>query len=147
MDGVAQLLAIEAIKNLKARYWYYVDSKQWDAWFELFTPDGTFQWDTEVSTQGRDGKPIEKLVGRAALAEVRRIMADARSVHMGHAPIIDILSETEARAIWPMEDIVERAEQQRHGWGHYHETYQKIDGRWFIRSSHLRRQRLSVTTL
>ena len=36
---------------------------------------------------------------------------------------------------WRNGDKVEQA----HGWGHYHETYVKIDGRWFIKSRKLTR--------
>ena len=146
MDALSQLLDIEAIRQLKARYFYYVDSKDWDAWLDLFTPDAAFEWDNAVATLGRDGETSQKYVGREGLAEIPKIVADARTVHMGHTPIIEILSETEARAIWPMEDIVERAQQDRRGWGHYHETYRKIDGRWLIRSLHLRRQRLVIAS-
>lgn len=30
---------IEQIKQLKAKYFRFVDTKQWDAWGELFTED------------------------------------------------------------------------------------------------------------
>ena len=30
---------IEHIKKLKARYFHLIDTKQWDAWGELFTED------------------------------------------------------------------------------------------------------------
>jgi hypothetical protein len=144
MEAVAQLMAIEAIKHLKARYWYYVDTKAWDAWVDLFTSDGAFQWDSQVSALGRDGMPGEKYAGREGLAKVGKVLEGARTVHRGHAPIIDVVSETEARAIWPMEDIVDRADHELHGWGHYHETYEKVDGRWLIKTSHLHRQRMQT---
>lgn len=32
-----------------------------------------------------------------------------------------------------------------HGYGHYHETYEKIDGRWRIKTSKLTRLREDVT--
>ena len=35
-----ELAAIEAIKQLKARYFYCVDTKAWDGWREVFAPNG-----------------------------------------------------------------------------------------------------------
>jgi hypothetical protein len=33
-----------------------------------------------------------------------------------------------------------------HGYGHYHETYEKVDGRWRIKSSKLTRLREDIVT-
>jgi hypothetical protein len=38
-DDAATLLAVEAIKQLKARYCRYLDTKDWAAWRALFTDD------------------------------------------------------------------------------------------------------------
>ena len=43
MDPVERLVAIEEIKRLKARYVRLCDSKQWDAWGEVFTDDCEFR--------------------------------------------------------------------------------------------------------
>jgi hypothetical protein len=145
MDAARQLLDIEAIKRLKSSYFLYVDTKQWDAWLDLFTPDGSFQWDAAPSAMGRDPKTGDKLVGREALSIIGRMLEGACTVHIGHSPIIDLVSETEARGIWGMEDIVEKADESVHGWGHYHEVYRKTDGGWRIQSSHLRRLRVVTT--
>ena len=32
------------------------------------------------------------------------------------------------------------------GYGHYHETYEKVDGRWYIKSSKLTRLREDIST-
>ena len=47
MDRLTELTEIEAIKQLKARYCRLLDTKQWDAWRELFTDD--FVSDTSPS--------------------------------------------------------------------------------------------------
>ena len=145
MDAATRLLELEALKRLKASYFYFVDTKDWDSWLDLFTPDGSFQWDEAPSTLGRDGRPGEKLVGREALSGVAKMLEGACTVHIGHSPLIDLVSETEARGIWGMEDIVEKSDQTVHGWGHYHEVYRKTNGAWRIQSSHLRRLRLVIT--
>jgi hypothetical protein len=32
-----------------------------------------------------------------------------------------------------------------HGWGHYHETFEKIDGKWLIKTLRLTRLRVDQT--
>ena len=66
-----------------------------------------------------------------------------QSVHHGHCPEIEVLSDTEARGIWAMEDIVEFTDGTLHGYGHYHETYRKEGGEWRIATLHLTRIRLT----
>jgi len=39
MDAIQRLLTIEEIKQLKARYFRYMDTKQFDRLAELFAPD------------------------------------------------------------------------------------------------------------
>jgi len=144
MDTGEQLLAIEQIKALKARYFRLFDTKQWAEWGEVFTEDATLQFDTAVSTLGRPGNPVPKFEGRTAIVamcEARN--ATSQTVHHGHMPEIEILSATEARGKWAMEDIVDHGTYVVHGFGHYHETYRKIAGRWQIATVLLTRLRLS----
>jgi hypothetical protein len=64
-------------------------------------------------------------------------------------PEIDVLSEDAARGTWAMEDVLRWTAggsdltQVLHGYGHYHDSYARVDGRWLIQSSSL--SRLSVT--
>jgi hypothetical protein len=143
MDAAQQLLEIEKIRRLKARYWRCMDTKDWDGFGAVFTEDATLLFDTDVSTLGRDGKPHPLISTRQG---IRDFVADwgryATTVHQGHTSEIDILSETEARGIWSMEDIVEHPDTIMHGHGHYHETYRKVDGAWLIATVHLTRLRV-----
>ena len=69
---------LEAIKQLKARYFRLMDTKQWEAFRELFTDDAVMQ-----STPD----PEERFVGGDEIAaKVSRALADAVSVHHGHTP-------------------------------------------------------------
>ena len=43
---------LEAIRQLKARYFRFMDTKDWDAWRELFTDDVLGWTDNAVSTRG-----------------------------------------------------------------------------------------------
>jgi hypothetical protein len=58
-------------------------------------------------------------------------------------PEIELLSDTRARGVWAMEDIVDDGDRVVHGYGHYHDTYEKVGGDWRIASVHLTRIRMS----
>ena len=67
------------------------------------------------------------------------------TVHQVHAPEIDITSATTARGVWALEDVVRFGPGVNlRGYGHYHETYEKLDGQWRIKSSKLTRLREDV---
>ena len=69
----------------------------------------------------------------------------AQTVHHAHTPIIEIVSDGEARGIWAMEDIVDRGSEMIHGFGHYHEKYRRVDGKWRFAAVRLTRLRISKT--
>ena len=48
------LVELEALKRLKATYFYHIDHKNRDEWIALFTPDASLAWDGTVSTLGRE---------------------------------------------------------------------------------------------
>lgn len=141
MNDIEMLHDIEALKQLKARYCRLLDAKDWAAWRELFTDD--FLSDTTAS----GGKRIEG--ADAFIAFVRRMLGAARkiTVHQVHAPELELLSATDARGIWALNDIVRLAPGfTLHGYGHYHETYAKQQGQWRLRSSRLTRLRADIRT-
>jgi hypothetical protein len=140
-DVATALLAIEAIKQLKARYCRYLDTKEWAGWRALFTDD--FVSDTSEA----GGKLIvgaddfvaftRKGIGRPAQA----------TTHQVQAPEIDLTSATTARGVWALHDVVRFGPGVTLvGFGHYHETYESIDGRWLIKSSKLTRLREDIVT-
>ena len=58
------------------------------------------------------------------------------TVHQVHAPEIELTSPTTANGVWALNDIVRLTYGLNlNGFGHYHETYEKIDGQWYITSS------------
>ena len=65
--NVEELIAIESIKKLKAKYLRYMDQRLWDDWINLFCEDATIR----VTMQGEEfcfwtGKK-EILEGNSAL--------------------------------------------------------------------------------
>ena len=131
------LLQIEAIKQLKARYCRYLDTKDWDSWRSLFIDD--FRSDTAQA----GGKVI---VGADEfVAFTRRSLGERATVHQVHAPEIELTSPTSARAVWALEDVVRLAPGVNlRGYGHYRESYQLIDGQWLIAESTLTRLREDI---
>jgi hypothetical protein len=141
MTPVEQLLAIEEIKSLKARYFRHIDFKEWDAYQALFTPDFIFYRDDgEVSVRGRD----------EFAPRVKGLLDSSKSIHQGYLPEIHIQSPTRASGIWVMEDLItwEPGDPcgmtKMQGWGHYHETYEKHAEGWLIASSRLTRLRVDI---
>jgi len=145
LTPVEELLAVERIKQLKARYFRTLDTKDWAGWGQVFTTDATLTVDWAAGPDGRSTEPAA--VGRASIVEfVKGKIAPATTVHHGHMPEIEILSPTTARGVWAMEDIVETPERSMNGHGHYHETYRVEDGAWRIATLHLTRLRVVART-
>jgi len=49
MNDIEKLLAIEEIKNLKARYFRCVDTKDWHGFKAVFAPDGRLDFADDVA--------------------------------------------------------------------------------------------------
>jgi SnoaL-like protein len=141
MTDTQRLLDAEEIKQLKARYFRYMDTKQWSGWEEIFTADAVM----DVSEE-QVGESVIK--GRDKIIPfVSKVLEGVVTVHHGHMPEIEVLSETTARGIWSMEDKLRwpNGKTTLHGYGHYHETYEKVDGRWRIKTLKLTRLRIDRT--
>jgi hypothetical protein len=146
MDATTRLLETESLRALKARYFYFLDTKDWPAWLALFTPDATLSWDRGPASSQAPSDPVV-LSGIDAIAAnvVERGFRDAATVHHGHTPILELLSPTEARGIWAMEDRVARAGRLTHSFGHYHDSYRKTADGWRIAASQVRRSQITET--
>jgi SnoaL-like domain len=137
MDDAATLLELESIKQLKARYCRYLDTKDWTAWRGVFTEE--FLSDTSQA----GGKVIRG--ADEFVAFTRKSLGDQPTVHQVHAPEIELTSATTARGVWALNDIVRlRPGLNLNGYGHYHETYEKSDGHWRIKNSKLTRLRTDI---
>jgi hypothetical protein len=160
------LAAIEEIKQLKARYCRCVDTKDWELFGTLFASDATldlrdFQFGRDPATGERTASgtiPFEALeamtegiawpvAGREAIrAFCSAAMGPVTSVHHLLVGEIDIVSPTTAGAVWPMEDYTWQPAgspvSSMHGLGHYHETYELVDGAWLVKTVKLSRIRV-----
>lgn len=136
-----QLLAIEEIKQLKARYFRLMDTKRWDEWGSVFTIGGRMEVpEADLVLEGR----------QAIVDGVKAALADqVRHVHHGHMPEITLTGADTAEGIWAMFDFVEWPSKGDRaglvGYGHYHERYERTDEGWQI--AWVRLERLRVDPL
>lgn len=137
MNEITRLSAIEAIRNLKSRYFQCMDFQRWDEYPSLFTDDLiVYEGDGSVRSTG----------GPAFAATVSAFLADAKTRHQAYMPEIVVIDADNARGTWAMHDILtwEKGDplnglKRIEGWGHYHETYRREAGGWKIASLKLTR--------
>ena len=127
---------LEAIRQLKARYFRMMDTKDWDGLAEVFTHD------VEIDMTGEGAAEIIRSVAEY-MPFLRAAIEPVTTVHHGHMPEIDLTSPTTARGIWAMEDKLwwppGSPIAHLHGYGHYHETYEKTPAGWRIKTMKLTR--------
>lgn len=141
LEPTDELLAIEAIKRCKARYFRLLDSKRWDEWGTVFTDDVRMEVpEADVEIDGR----------QAVVGGVSGALDGATTAHHGHMPEITITGPDTATGIWAMFDYVEwppaddGSRTAMHGYGHYHEDYRREDGEWRIARLRLERIRVDM---
>jgi NADPH:quinone reductase-like Zn-dependent oxidoreductase len=144
LNEVERLAAIEEIKALRARFARCMDTKQWLQMQDTIADDCEFD--------ARDGATVTELwIGAEDIvANIRRSLNAAVSVHHAHMPEIEITSPTTAKGIWAMQDLlrfpgVPRVELI--GSGHYIEGYEKqADGKWRLKTYQLTRLVVDIST-
>ncbi len=124
------LATIEEIRQVKYRYLRCVDLKLWDELAEVFTPDATVDYGTQVY-----GKPL-KLAGRDEIVGFLRdkLGPDMITVHRAGQPEITVDGDT-AAGTWSFEDTVIATEYRVviTGAAFYQDRYERgEDGRWRI---------------
>jgi len=129
---------LEAIKQLKARYFRTMDTKDWAGMRPVFADD------VVVDTSESGGDVVR---GADAFMEfLSETLRDVTTVHHGHMPEIEITSASTAQGVWAMEDHLRWPDGgELHGFGHYHETYERVGETWRIQSLKLTRLRLDFT--
>lgn len=115
---------IEAIRQLKYRYFRCLDSKRWKELAECFAPKATAAYDSgKYSYTGR-----EAIMGflEGALGD-----RDVVSMHQGHHPEIQVEGDS-GTGIWYLEDylIFVKTNTRLRGAGFYYDEYVKVDGLW-----------------
>jgi hypothetical protein len=135
---------IEAIKQLKARYFRTMDTKDWAGFRQVFADD--LIMDISSADSPIDVPTSVFTSADEFLAFVVPILDVVLTVHQGHMPEIDITSPTTATGIWALEDLLRYPDgDEMRGYGHYHETYVKTSNGWRIKSSSLTRLRVDFS--
>lgn len=161
---VEQLADIEAIRQLKARYFRLMDQKRWDELKQVFTTDLEVSTpddlgeaevadnvlrnhpDVEVRTPDNAGGDAMITGNDAFVDMVASILGEVVTVHHGHTSEIAVDGD-EGSGIWLMEDHLWWPPQYGlgHMWGSgwYEDAYRRgEDGEWRIASMCLRRIRI-----
>jgi hypothetical protein len=148
MNAIDRLVALEDLRLLKARYFRFLDSKQWTEWSELFEPDIVADFD-------HDAPGLVYRDRDSFVSAIRSALGPALTLHHGHTPELEVLGPDAARGVWTMQDWLYWPEggntvgvtgiQTLLGWGHYHETYRKTGANWRIATLKLTRMH-RVTT-
>jgi hypothetical protein len=142
---------LEAIRQLKARYCRFLDTKDVESWRGVFATDVVVTLDMAVSTAGADPMTAPPLEGvdnfvPMVMGSLENVATMHPAIQESHTPEISFTSATTATGIWAMEDLLVFSDgRELHGAGHYHETYEKQDGSWRIKSLHLTRTILKVS--
>ena len=148
MNTIERLLAIEGIKTTKARYFRCLDTKDLAGYASVFAPDAVM----DMRGESRDGEGLVSGAGNIA-SFVLGSVSGLSTVHHGHMPEIEFSSDTSASVIWAMEDKLWKVDDAAavvpfstlHGYGHYHETYVRIEDQWLIRTITLMRLRVDIS--
>jgi hypothetical protein len=135
---IQELSDFEYIRQLKYRYFRFLDTRDWHALRSIFTDHAVF----DIEGIGNVGGPDEFI----KIMKNRNLRA--RSVHHGHNGEITHTGPDTASAIWAMFDYIDRVKptgerETYQGYGYYEETYERShDGVWLMASMELRRIRI-----
>lgn len=132
ISDLERLAAIREIELLKARRDRAADTKDWALYESLHAPDHRSYNDDYGGTT----------TASEMMVTVRKSMQNLTTLHHSHTPEITFQSPTCASGIRPMEGLSLWHQGEQDHWfqafGHYHETYEKRDGRWVFTSRRLK---------
>jgi SnoaL-like domain len=132
---IQRLMDMEAIRQLKYAYFRCVDTANLEELATLLHDDvsvhfkgGSYEW----NFQGK-----QEYVDNIAMA----FSTQAVGQHNAHHPEIQILSETEATALWYLEDNmwILNHKAKTYGTAIYWDRYLKVGGRWLIKDTRYER--------
>jgi hypothetical protein len=139
MSDLEWLVALEEIRQLKARRDRYIDAHDWAGYESLHAPDHRSQHAAVDMSRPHEAAPAAWTSAAEMMSNVKRILTAGQRtlIHHSYDPEIVFDTPTKARGIWAMTDCgVSRQADGSDGWyvvyGYYYETYEKRDGRWLF---------------
>jgi SnoaL-like domain len=153
MNSIGRLLATDEITQLKARYFRGVDSNDGELVRSILSEDCVLDYMgccTDPMTK-TDFIPAMNVVlrGRASWKSDGMASLGIVSVHQGHNFELEFGSDTTAKGIWSMTDRLYfppgGAFSVMIGYGHYLETYEKLEQGWKLKTTRIKRIRVEVS--
>lgn len=142
MDDLQRLMAIESIKQLKARFLRCMDTKDWDSFAATMSDDAVL----DMSQQGSE---VLEGGGKVIADWTRNAVHHAQTVHHAHTPEIHLTSPESAKGVWALMDVLRWPEggpiSEMVTYGHYHESYVRVGGEWRISHIFLTDLRIDIT--
>lgn len=142
MTPVDRLQAIEEIRQLRARYWLGIDTR------DAAMLRGVFSTDAVIPAHG-DIKQTR--IADDFVAVVIRGFSNSKTLHHGGPGVITFQDDDNATGVWAMEDYIWNTApsaalpfMKLHGWGHYHDNYRRTPEGWRIQSFILERLRVET---
>ena len=147
------LAAIEAIRQVKAKYWRGVDTRDDDLVRSILSADCELDYMgccTDPVT-GVDHMPAMNMVlrGRDNWSTGSLDGPAPVTVHQGHQSEIDVVSDSEATGIWYFTDRFYMPAgspfARLTGHGRYHDRYVVEDGAWKLSATRIERYHVETT--
>lgn len=152
MDIWERLAAIEAIRQLKARYWRGVDDSDGELVRSVLAEDCVLDYmgcctdpvtgvdhmpAMNMILRGRDSWPVGAPLGQKIV-----------TVHQGNDPDIIVENESRARGVWSFTDRFFLPPggpfERLTGWGRYRDTYENRGDGWKLKTTRIERLRVEV---
>jgi len=125
---------IEAIRQLKYRYFRLLDQKKMDDLAKLMVPECTAAYHNGRHSYPDRNTLIEFL--RGSIGQPYLL-----TMHHGHHPEIELVSPTQAKGVWYLHDVVLHTDEKwrLEGNGFYDDRYRKVGNEWKIEHTGYRR--------
>ena len=124
------LEAIELIKQLKARYFRFLDTRNLEGLKTVFTEDGGIHYKSTTYEHKKNGWDEMEAFFKESFTETQF------GIHNGHHPEITVTGDT-ATGLWYLQDLFVNLEHKVtvQGSAIYEDKYRKVDGEWKIEFS------------
>jgi SnoaL-like domain len=151
MTETERLAAIDAIRQLKAKYWRGVDTGDAALVCSILAADCVldFRGCCTDPTSGVDFLPEMNIVMQGRDSWQAQALAGYVTSHQGHQAEIEVTGPDAARAIWTFTDRFFYPPGMKYsrftGYGYYHETYDKMADGWKLKTTRITRLWVEVT--
>lgn len=131
-DRLERLEAHLAVRDLRAKYCYAVDERDWDGFYDLFTADPVLDFGGMGVYEGREG--LERFASEFVEGRLRG------SAHLLANPLVDVdVDDQVSTGRWYVNSPITFADGTG-AWrlGRYDDEYRRVDGDWRIARMRLR---------